>query len=392
MNPEWAEKDFYAVLGVAKTASADEIKKAYRKLAKELHPDANPDNAKAEARFKQVSEAYDVLGDEKSKAEYDELREAVASGRFPGGFGGAGGFPGGFQGNINLDDLFGGGAGGGFGDLFGGIFGGGGGRAAGPRRGADIESELRISFTDALAGVTAPIRVTGDQACSACRGSGAEPGTSPKQCPTCKGRGQVSRNVGGFGVPQTCPECRGRGQLIEHPCKQCRGVGAVRETRTVQIRVPQAVKDGQVIRLAGRGAPGSQGAPAGDLRVKVRVTPHPIFGRKDNNLTVTLPITLAEAALGAEVSVPLVTGGTKKLKLPAGTTHGKTFRMKGYGVQHGKHEGDLLVTVEIAVPEKLSRQAKEALEAFAEATAEQHPRDEFIKRAASAPRIEPDGE
>lgn len=378
MNPEWADKDFYAVLGVAKTASAEEVKKSYRKLAKELHPDANPDNAKAEARFKQVSEAYDVLGDDKSRREYDELRDAVASGAYRGG-----GMPGG----VNLDDLFGGG--GGFGDIFGGMFGGNGqGQRNRPRRGEDIESEIRVSFTDALQGVTAPIRITGDVVCSACTGSGAAAGTSPRSCPTCKGSGQVARNVGGFGIPQACRDCRGAGKIIDQPCGECRGRGIKRETRTVQIRVPAGVKDSAVVRLSGRGGPGVSGGPAGDLRVRVHVTSHPVFGRKDDNLTLTIPITIDEAVLGAEVSVPQLTGGTVKLKVPAGTTSGKTFRLKGRGVTHGKKQGDLLVTVEISVPDKVSRKARELLEEYRAETTTVHPREEFLAKAASAPRIE----
>ena len=387
MNPEWADKDFYSMLGVKKGASADEIKKAYRKLAKELHPDANPDNAKAEARFKEVSEAYAVLGDEKAKAEYDELREAVSSGAYRGGFpGGAG--AGGFSGGVNFEDLFGGAN---LGDLFGGGFGGGGGRPR-SRRGDDVETDLTISFTDALAGVTAPIRLNGDVTCAKCKGSGAAPGTSPKQCGTCRGSGQVARNIGGFGIPQSCRDCSGTGQVIDSPCPDCRGRGIKRENRTVQIRVPAGVKDNAVVRLSGRGGPGHGGAPAGDLKVRVRVTPHPVFARKEDHLTLTLPISLDEAALGGEVSVPLVTGGSVRLKIPAGTTSGKTFRIKGRGVHHGKKQGDLLVTVEIALPEKLSRKAKELLEQFREETAAEHPRLAFEAKVSSAPKIEVDGE
>lgn len=385
MNPDWVEKDFYKVLGVDKSASADDIKKTYRKLAKELHPDANPDNAKAEARFKQVSEAYDVLGNDATRREYDEVRQMAASGAYGGGFpGGAGGFPGGFQtGGINIEDIFGG---------MGGMFGGGGGRNR-PRRGDDLETRVTISFADALQGVVTPVRLTGDVQCSTCKGSGAAAGTSPRTCGTCRGSGQVARNVGGFGIPQSCSDCRGSGRIIDNPCRDCRGSGIVRDTRTVQVKIQQGIKDGTTIRLPGRGGPGSLGGPAGDLHVRVTVTPHPIFGRKDDNLTVTVPITMAEAALGAEVAVPVVTGGSVKLKVPAGTTHGKTFRLKDRGVVTAKgKKGDLHVTVEIAVPHKLSKAAKEALEAFAEATAGDDPREDLLKRAAAAPRINPDGE
>lgn len=378
MNPDWADKDFYKILGVAKNASQDEIKKTYRKLAKEFHPDANPDNARAEARFKEVSEAYDVVGNETSRKEYDEFREAVSSGAFRG----AG--PGGAQyqgGNFNFEDLFG---------DFGGMFGGGNSRA---RRGNDLETRVTISFADSLQGVTTPIRITGDVVCGSCRGSRAEAGSKISTCSTCRGSGQVARNVGGFGIPQACSSCQGTGQKIEKPCRSCHATGIVRDTKTVQIKIPRGVKDGAAIRLTGRGAAGPNGGPAGDLIVRITVTPHPVFGRRDDNLTVTVPITFAEATLGSQISVPVVTGGNVTLKIPAGTTSGKTFRIKGRGVTSSKgKQGDLLVTVELAIPLKLSKSAKAALESFAKETESDDPRQELLARAASAPRIESDGE
>ena len=381
MNQDWADKDFYKTLGVSKTASADEIKKSYRKLAKQLHPDANPDNARAEARFKEVSEAYDVIGTDSSRAEYDELREAVASGR--GGF--TGGRPGAGP-NININDMFGGGGGGGFGDIFGGMFGGG----NRPTRGSDTETQITISFTESLTGVTAPIRVSGVVRCDICSGSGAAPGTKTSTCGSCQGSGQTVRNVGGFGVPQSCGPCRGSGRLLEKPCRECGGDGSVRKSRTISVKVPAGIQDAKSIRLSGRGEAGRNGGPAGDLIVRVRVTPHPVFSRKDDHLTISVPISIAEASLGAEVSVPVLTGSPLKLKIPAGTMSGKTFRLKGRGVQSGKRQGDLLVTVEIAVPQKLSRAAKAALEDFQKATSQDDPRAELLQRAASAPRIEPE--
>ena len=379
MEQAWLEKDYYKVLGVAKNASADDIKKAYRKLAKELHPDANQNNPKAEERFKEVSEAYDVVGNDATRREYDEAREMFAQGRYPGGgFGGAGGFGagGGFPGGFDI------------GDLFGGMFGGGGRR---PQRGSDLETRVTVSFADALRGVTSPIRLTGEQACSTCRGSGAKPGTNPTTCATCRGSGHTQRNVGGFAMSEPCRECRGTGKRIEHPCPDCRGVGAVHATRTVQVRIPAGVKDGARIRLAGRGGPGALGGPAGDLFVVVEVLPHPVFGRRDEHLTVTVPISINEATLGGTIPVPVVTGGSVSLKIPAATPHGKTFRIKERGVPNakGKH-GDLLVTVEIAVPQKLNKRAKEALEAFADAMQDDDPREELLQRAARAPRIEPE--
>ncbi|MEY4323408.1 MAG: molecular chaperone DnaJ [Actinomycetota bacterium] len=382
MNQDWFEKDFYKVLGVSKTASADEIKKQYRKLAKELHPDTNPDNKAAETKFKQVSEAYDVLGDDKSRAEYDNVRAAGPSAGFRGGPGPTGGFnQGGFD--VNMEDLLGG--------MFGGMFGGG--AQNRQTRGDDVEVAVTISFADALQGVTAPIVINGEDTCSGCHGSGAAAGTNPITCTTCRGSGQSARNVGNFAVPQTCRECGGSGRIIEKPCKDCRGHGIVRRTRTVQVKIPQGVKDSALIRISRRGAPGRLGGPHGDLLVRVRVTPHPIFGRKEEHLTVTVPIGIDEATLGSEVAVPVVTGGSVTLKIPAGTMSGKTFRVKGRGVPTAKGKaGDLLVTVEIAVPQKLSKAAREALESYQKATSEDNVRADLLARAASAPRINADGE
>jgi molecular chaperone DnaJ len=378
MNPDWAEKDFYKTLGVSKSATQDEIKKKYRKLAKEFHPDTNPDNAKAEAKFKEISEAYDVVGEDSSRKEYDEFRDAVSSGAYMGGRSGAGANQ---NPNINFEDLFG---------NFGGMFGGGGNRT---RRGNDLETHVTISFADALQGVTTPLRITGDVVCSSCRGSRAEAGSKVSTCSTCRGSGQVGRNVGGFAVPQTCSSCQGTGQKIEKPCRSCHATGIVRDTKTVQIKIPRGVKDGVAIRLTGRGAAGANGGPAGDLIVRVTVTNHPVFGRKEDNLTVTVPITFSEATFGAQISVPVVTGGNVTLKIPAGTTSGKIFRVKGRGVTNSKgKQGDLLVTVELAIPLKLSKQAKAALENFAKETENDDPREELLAKAASAPRITPDGE
>lgn len=376
MDQSWFEKDFYKTLGVAKNANADEIKKAYRKLAKELHPDANQNNPKAEERFKEVSEAYDVLGNDATRREYDEAREMFSRGGYPGGgFGGGGGFSG-FPGGFDI------------GDLFGGMFGGGGRR---PQRGSDLETRVTIAFADALKGVTAPIRLTGEQVCGTCRGSGAKPGTTPTQCSPCRGTGHTQRNVGGFAMSEPCRECRGSGKHIEHACPDCRGLGAVHATRTVQVKIPAGVKDGSRIRLPGRGGPGALGGPAGDLFVVVEVLAHPVFGRKDDHLTITVPISIDEATLGATVPVPVVTGGSVSLKIPPATPHGKTFRIKERGVPNSKgKQGDLLVTVEIAVPQKLSKRAKEALEQFADAMQEHDPREELLQRAARAPRIEPE--
>jgi molecular chaperone DnaJ len=354
---EWFEKDYYAVLGVPKNASAAEIKKAYRKLAQQHHPDANAGNEASEERFKEISAAYDVLGDEEKRAAYDRVRDMGASG-FGGGFsGGFGGAPGGgaYQ-TVDIGDL---------GDLFGSMFGGTGGRAGRRaqtrvRRGADLETDVRLTFDDAMAGVTIPVTLDGPAVCTTCHGSGAEPGTSPVTCATCGGSGTVAVNQGFFQMEQTCPTCAGTGRTIETPCPTCHGTGATRRSRTVRVKIPAGVKDGARIKVPGRGEPGGPGMPAGDLYVRVRVAAHPIFGRKGDNLTVDLPLSYPEAALGANVQVPTLNGPVT-LKVPAGTASGKTFRVKGKGAPKRAGHGDLMVTVHVDVPKKLSKREKELL-------------------------------
>lgn len=388
MNKDWLEKDFYAVLGVSKDASADELKKKYRKLARELHPDKNPGDAKAEAKFKEVSEAYDVLSDEKKRKEYDEARALFASGGYgPGGFGGGGFGGGGFGGqggqyNMRVEDLFGDDSGG-FGDFLGGLFnrGGGGSRGRAPRRGADLEGAVTISFDDALDGVTVPLRLSSDAPCSVCNGTGAKAGTVPRMCPTCGGSGQIAQNAGGFAFAEPCPTCKGRGLYVDDPCTSCHGSGRGMSTRTVQTRIPAGVNNGATIRIKGKGAPGERGGPSGDLLVKVSVTPHPVFGRKGTNVTVDVPITYEEAALGADITVPTPRGETVKVRIPAGTANGRTFRVKGKGVRgkDGKN-GDLLATMEVAVPQNMSAEARELLESYAKAMAEHDPRKDLYAR------------
>jgi len=360
---EWFEKDYYGVLGVPKNASASEIKKAYRKLAQQFHPDANPGNAEAEDRFKEISAAYDVLGDEEKRTSYDEVREMGASGFGgfgPGGAGaaGPGGWPGGAGGAqyVNVDDI---------GDLFGGLFGGagrGGGRArARPQRGADLETDVQISFDEAMRGTTVPVRISGPAVCQTCHGSGAAPGTSPVTCPECGGTGEIAVNQGFFSMAQPCRRCRATGRIIESPCPTCKGGGSVRRTRTFQVKVPGGVKNGARIKLAGRGEPGPAGGQPGDLYVRVNVATHELFGRRGDNLTVTLPVSFPEAALGANVQVPTLNGAVT-LKVPAGTPSGKTFRIKGKGAPKAKGgHGDLLVTTKVDVPGKLSKEQEELL-------------------------------
>ena len=355
---EWFEKDYYAVLGVPKNANAAEIKKAYRALAQRFHPDAKPGDKDAEERFKEISAAYDVLGDEDKRGQYDRVREMGAAGfgrAAAGGPGGSGGFPGGYRyEQVDMGDLQ---------DLLGGMFGGRG-AAGGPRRarrGADLETDVRLGFEDALHGVTIPVTLTGPAACSTCRGSGAAPGTHPVTCITCGGRGEVAVNQGLFSMSQTCPTCRGTGRVVEDPCPTCAGAGVERRKRTLQVKVPAGVKDGARIKLAGKGEPGGAGVPAGDLFVQVHVGSHPLFGRKGNDLTIDLPLSFPEAALGAQVQVPTLNGPVT-LKVPSGTPSGKTFRIRGKGAPRKGGHGDLLVTVNVEVPGKLSREEKKLLE------------------------------
>jgi len=366
---DYVEKDYYAALGVSKDAAAADIKKAYRKLARQFHPDANSGDAKAEEKFKEISEAYDVLSDTTKRKEYDEARTLFGSGGFRmppgGGTPGAGGM------TFDLGDLLGGGgragAGGpGLGDLFGGLFGGRrGGGATGPRRGQDVEAEVTLSFTDATEGVTIPLSLSGPHICPTCSGSGAKPGTTPRSCPKCGGSGSTMRNQGGFGFSEPCRECRGRGVLIDDPCPTCGGVGQAITTRTIRARMPAGVADGQRIRLKGKGEPGDRGGPAGDLYVTVHVQSHQLFGRKGDNLTLTVPVTFAEAALGATVKVPTLDGPPVSVKIPAGTPSGKTLRVRDKGVaKRDGTRGSLLVTVEVKVPTHLSDEAREALTAF----------------------------
>ncbi|MEV8206513.1 molecular chaperone DnaJ [Streptomyces sp. NPDC079189] len=388
------QKDYYKVLGVPKDATDAEIKKAYRKLAREFHPDANKGDDKAEERFKEISEANDILGDSKKRKEYDEARALFGNGGFRAGPGGAGG-----NFNFDLGDLFGGtqgggaggpggfGGGGGLGDVFGGLFnrGGGAGTRVQPRRGQDIESEVTLSFTEAVDGATVPLRMSSQAPCKACSGTGDKNGT-PRVCPTCVGTGQVSRGSGGgFSLTDPCVDCKGRGLIAQDPCDVCKGSGRARSSRTMQVRIPAGVSDGQRIRLRGKGAPGERGGPAGDLYVVVHVDAHPVFGRRDDNLTVTVPVTFVEAALGGEVKVPTLGGPPVTLKLPAGTPNGRTMRARGKGaVRKDGTRGDLLVTVEVAVPQELGPEAQDALEAYRKATAGEDPRAELFQAAKGA--------
>lgn len=384
---DFLEKDYYKTLGVPKDASADAVKKAYRKLARKFHPDANLGDEAAEERFKEISEAYDVLSDTKRRAEYDEARSlfGAGGGRFRTGAGGASG-SGGAGVPFDLGDVFGGGAGGGLGDVLGGLFGGA--RAGRPaaRRGADVESQVTLSFSEAVSGATVPLRMASEQSCPTCRGTGSRSGSLPHQCPICLGTGQTSRNAGGFAFAEPCRECRGRGLVVDDPCPDCGGSGRAMGTRTLTVRIPAGVRDGQRIRLKGKGGPGERGGPAGDLYVVVHVGSHPLFGRAGDNLTLAVPVTFAEAALGGEVTVPTLNGAAVTLRLPPGTANGRTFRVRGKGAARSDGTtGDLLVTVEVVVPTKLTQEARSAVEAFRAATVGEDPRAGLADGAARAP-------
>ncbi len=381
MSPaDYATKDFYEVLGVSKNASVDEIKKAYRKLARANHPDSKPGDPTAEERFKSISEAYSVLSDAEKRKEYDEQRALFGAGRFQPRRGGPGG-------TYDFSDVFGGGrtgADGGFSDLFGGLFGGGRVRTS-PRRGQDVETETTLTFEQALEGRTVGLRLSSDSPCQACSGTGARAGTVPRVCATCTGSGmQTSNQAGGFAMTEPCRNCLGRGLVVDDPCPVCRGSGRGVSTRTINARIPAGVKDGQRIRLRGKGAPGEHGGPNGDLYVLVHVSPHPVFGRRGDNLTLTVPVRFDEAALGADISVPTLRSGPVTLKIPAGTPNGRTFRVKGHGAP-GRDgvNGDLLVTVEVETPTELDDTARKAVEALRAASSGHDPRAELLRRGAS---------
>jgi len=367
---EWFEKDYYAVLGVPAGATEKDLSRAFKKLAKQYHPDANPGNAAAEERFKEISAAYDILGDATKRAEYDEVRQMVASGVGPDGAGGFG--PGGFGSGGGSRSFRFDTDGGGLGDIFGNLFGGGGGgrrrtrAATGPQRGRDLETELHLAFEDAIRGVTSTVRFRADATCSTCAGSGAAPGTMPETCPQCHGAGTIADNQGPFSFSQVCPTCGGRGQIIPTPCPTCSGRGVEVRAREVKVRIPAGVADGQRIRVKGRGGAGANGGPPGDLYVIVHVRGHALFGRSANDLTLRLPVTFAEAALGADVKVPTLDTSVT-VRIPPGTPSGKVLRVRGKGVaaDGGSRAGDLLVTVEVQVPMKLSSAQRDAIVALA---------------------------
>ena len=364
------KRDYYEVLGVSKGASDDEIKKAYRKLAKKYHPDMNPGDKEAEAKFKEVNEAYSILSDSEKRARYDQFGHAGVDPNY--GAGGPGGGFGGFDmGDIDLGDIFG--------SFFGGGFGGFGGSASsrrnGPQKGESLRASLTISFEEAAFGCEKEINLNRTEECEACHGSGAEPGTTAETCPDCRGTGvvRVQQRTGGFAFSSTapCSRCRGTGKIIHTPCKACGGSGSVKKTKRVTVSIPAGIDDGQAISLRGQGNAGKNGGPAGDLIVAVHVKPHPQFHRDGTTVLYEQPVTFYQAVMGAELEIPTIDGKVK-YNLPAGTQTGTTFRLRGKGIPElrGRGRGDQYVTVRVQVPTSLNGDQKEALRAFAEAMGE----------------------
>ena len=360
------KRDYYEVLGVSRGASEDEIKKAYKKMARKYHPDLNPGDKTAEEKFKEVNEAYEVLSDADKKARYDQYGHAGVDPNF-----GAGGFGGGFDGSFDFGDL---------GDIFGSFFGGGfgGGRRTNPnapQRGESIRMSIAISFEEAAFGCEKAVTVERYETCDTCHGNGCAPGTSPEVCPDCHGTGtvQVRRQtpMGVFATSSPCPKCGGKGRIIHQPCKDCRGSGMVRKKKTIQASIPAGIDNGQTISIRGQGNAGKNGGPAGDLLITLTVRPHELFRREGTSVLCEAPITFTQAVLGAELEIPTIDGKVK-YTLPEGTQSGTTFRLKGKGIPsiNGRGRGDQYVTVYIETPKNLNKEQKEALKKFAETMGE----------------------
>jgi len=366
------KRDYYEVLGVSRSASDDEIKKAYRKLAKKYHPDLNPGDAEAEKNFKEVNEAYEVLSDSNKKARYDQFGHAGVDPNY-----GAGGYGGGFDGGFDFGDL---------GDIFGSFFGGGfgGGRAQrnGPQRGESIRVGLTISFEEAAFGCEKEVQVDRVEACDTCRGSGAAAGTSPETCSNCGGSGQVQQRrqtpMGVFATTGPCPKCGGKGRIIKNPCTKCGGSGQLRQRKTIKVSVPAGIDNGQIISLRGQGNAGRNGGPAGDLQIVVTVRPHQLFRREGTDVYCDAPITFTQAVLGGEMEIPTIDGKVK-YDIPEGTQAGTTFRLRGKGIPNvnGRGRGDQYVTVYIETPRNLNREQKEALRKFSETLKENNYEDRW---------------
>ncbi len=363
------KRDYYEVLGVAKTASDDELKKAYRKLAKQYHPDMNPGDKGAEAKFKEINEAYEVLSDKDKRAKYDQFGHAGVDPNFGGGgFGGYGDF--GDFGDFGFGDILG--------DLLGGGFGGRSANRSGPQRGESLRAGVTISFEEAAFGCEKEISLTRLESCESCHGSGCAPGTTAEVCPDCRGSGtvRVQQRMGGMAFTSSapCSRCRGTGKIIHQPCKSCGGGGNVRKQRKISVSIPQGINDKQAISLRGQGNAGANNGPAGDLIVEVRVKPHPYFQREGTSVLYECPVSFYQAAMGAELEIPTIDGKVK-YTLPAGTQPGTTFRLRGKGIPElrGRGRGDQYVTVQVKVPASLTNQQRDALQAFAEAMGESTP-------------------
>jgi molecular chaperone DnaJ len=364
-----ATRDFYDVLGVSRSASQDEIKKAYRELARKWHPDRNPDDPAAEERFKEIQQAYDALSDPEKRKQYD------AGGMFAGA--GARGFPGGFPGGGFASDL---------GDIFSSFFRGGREQGSPGQRGRDLETEVQLSFDQAMHGAQITVAVPTAGSCPTCDGSGARPGTSPRVCPRCGGRGIDSESQGFFSISQPCPECGGQGSVIDDPCPTCRGSGVTEETKRYRVNIPAGVHDGSRIRLAGKGEAGFRGGPGGDLYVTTRVAPSPVFRqRPDGNLEVDLPVTVSEAMKGATVEVPTL-NGTKRIRIAPGTKHGSSVRLRGEGPPKpkGGDRGDIHYRIQIDIPEELTPEQRAAVDQLSESFNGRDPRAELLRQASTA--------
>ncbi|MPZ75963.1 MAG: molecular chaperone DnaJ [Deltaproteobacteria bacterium] len=344
------KRDYYELLGISRSASEDEIKKAYRKLALKHHPDRNPGDKHAGEKFKEVSEAYQVLSDAQKRTQYDQFGHAA--------FGDNGPFAGGFDFNSGFEDIFG--------DIFGEFFGGASGRRRGQARGEDLRYNLTLSFEEAVSGVEKKVKIPRHGACDICHGTGAKPGTAPQTCPTCRGRGQVSFQQGFFSVSRTCSQCHGHGTFISDPCASCDGSGRVRKMHTLSVKIPAGVDNGSRLKLRAEGESAPIGGVPGDLYVVIQVEPHPIFARENLDVLCDVPISFVQAALGAEIDVPTLDGKIK-MKIPAGTQSGKLFRIKGKGVKdvHGYQQGDQHVRVLVETPTQLTARQKELLKEFA---------------------------
>jgi len=354
-----SKKDYYDILGVTKKATPEEIKKAYRSLAMKYHPDRNQGDKTAEGKFKEASQAYQVLSDPKKKSSYDQFGHSAFEG---GGAGGPGGFDfGGFESGAFSDifDDF-------FGDFMGSGRGGRGSKKSRSNRGSDLKINLEITLEEAFLGKKQTINLSSNEKCEKCSGSGAEPGSKPKKCSTCDGHGKVRTQQGFFTLQQTCPDCGGEGEMLSNPCKDCKGSGATKTKKNLSIQIPKGVDDGTQIRLSGKGDAGYRGGSNGDLYVFITVEKHKIFQRSEENLYYKLPISMIDAALGTEIEVPTVDGGKSKVKIPAGTQSGKQFRLKGKGmpVIRGEHYGDLYLETNVIIPESLSKEQKDLLEKF----------------------------